>query len=192
MNKAVFLDKDGTIIEDVGYMQTPEQIRFIPGSIEAIKMLNEAGYKVVIISNQAGVARGLVTEDMLQTIDKVLHKRILNGGAHVDGIYYCPHHPEYGVYPYKQVCECRKPHPGLIKRAQRDLEINLSQSYMIGDKATDIEAGKRAGTKTIFVLTGQGKEQKEKLKEKPDYITNNLLQATTWILSQQKNTNQSI
>lgn len=117
MNKAVFLDRDGTIVEDVGYMNSPEQIQFIPGSIEAIKILNEAGYKVVVISNQAGVARGLVTEDMLQTIDKTLHKWILNGGAHLDGIYYCPHHPEHGVYPYKQACECRKPHPGLIKKS---------------------------------------------------------------------------
>ncbi|MEE8638244.1 MAG: D-glycero-beta-D-manno-heptose 1,7-bisphosphate 7-phosphatase [Candidatus Margulisiibacteriota bacterium] len=182
MNKAVFLDRDGTIVEDVGYMNSPEQIQFIPGSIEAIKTLNEAGYKVVIISNQAGVARGLVTEDMLQTIDKVLHKGILNGGAHLDGIYYCPHHPEHGVYPYKQACECRKPHPGLIKRAYRDLDIDLSQSYMIGDKASDIQAGKGAGTKTVFVTSGRGKEEKKKLKEKPDHVADNLLEAVKWIL----------
>jgi D-glycero-D-manno-heptose 1,7-bisphosphate phosphatase len=182
MNKAVFLDKDGTIVEDVGYMSSPDQIKFIPGSIEAIKMLNEAGYKVVVITNQAGVARGLVTEDMLQTIDKTLHKWILNGGAHLDGIYYCPHHPEHGVYPYKQVCECRKPHPGLIKRAHRDLGIDLSQSYMVGDKATDIEAGKRAGTRTIFLLSGRGQEEKAKIKEKPDHTAENLRRAAEWIL----------
>lgn len=182
MNKAVFLDKDGTIIEDVGYMNSPQQIKFLPGSIEAIKMLNETGFKVVVISNQAGVARGLVTEDMLQTIDKVLHRGILNGGAHLDGIYYCPHHPEHGVYPYKQVCECRKPHPGLIKKAQHDLQIDLSQSYMIGDKATDIEAGKGAGTKTIFILTGCGKEEREKLESPPNHTAENLLEAVRWIL----------
>ncbi|KPJ69609.1 hypothetical protein AMJ44_03125 [candidate division WOR-1 bacterium DG_54_3] len=184
MNKAVFLDRDGTIVEDVGYMNTPEQIKFIPGAIEAIKMLNEGGYKVVIISNQAGVARGLITEDMLQTIDKTLHKWILHGGAHLDGIYYCPHHPEHGVYPYKQVCECRKPHPGLIKRAHRDLNINLSQSYMIGDKASDVQAGKNAGTKTVFVTSGRGKEEKEKLKIKPDHVADNLLEAVKWVLKQ--------
>jgi D-glycero-D-manno-heptose 1,7-bisphosphate phosphatase len=184
VNKAVFLDRDGTIVEDVGYMNTPEQIKFIPGAIEAIKMLNEADFKVVIISNQAGVARGLVTEDMLQTIDKTLHKWVLNGGAHLDGIYYCPHHPEHGVYPYKQVCECRKPHPGLIKRAHRDLDIDLSLSYMVGDKATDIQAGKSAGAKTVFVMSGRGKEQKEKLKVKPDHVADNLLKAVTWILNQ--------
>jgi D-glycero-D-manno-heptose 1,7-bisphosphate phosphatase len=182
MHKAVFLDRDGTIVEDVGYLSTPDQIKFIPGAIEAIKKLNEAGYKVVVISNQAGVARGLITEDMLQTIDKTLHRFILNGGAHLDGVYYCPHHPEYGVYPYHQACECRKPHPGLIKRAQRDLNLDLSASYMIGDKATDIEAGKRAGTKTILVLSGRGKEEKEKLKEKPNYVAEDLLSAVKWIL----------
>lgn len=182
MNKAVFLDRDGTIVEDVGYMASPEQIKFIPGAIEAIKMLNEAGYKVVVISNQAGVARGLVTEDMLQTIDKTLHKWILNGGAHLDGMYYCPHHPEHGVYPYKQACLCRKPHPGLIKRAHRDLNIDLSQSYMIGDKASDVEAGKRAGAKTIFVTTGRGEEEKEKLNSKPDHIAESLAQAVKWLL----------
>ncbi len=182
MNKAVFMDRDGTIVEDVGYMNSPEQIKFIPGSIEAIKMLNQAGYKVVVITNQAGVARRLITEDMLQTIDKTLHKWILNGGAHLDGIYYCPHHPEHGLYPYRQICECRKPHTGLIKRAHRDLNIDLSQSFMIGDKATDVEAGKRAGTKTILVLTGRGKNEKEMLKEKPDHIAENLLDAVKRVL----------
>ncbi|MGB9612601.1 MAG: D-glycero-beta-D-manno-heptose 1,7-bisphosphate 7-phosphatase [Candidatus Margulisiibacteriota bacterium] len=182
MHKAVFLDRDGTIVEDVGYLNRPDQIKFIPGAIKAIKMLNQAGYKVVVISNQAGVAKGLITEDMLQTIDKVLHKFILNGGAHLDGVYYCPHHPEEGVYPYRQACECRKPHPGLIKRAHRDLNIDLSSSFMVGDKATDIEAGKNAGTKTILVLSGRGQEEKEKLKSKPDYITDNLLSAVKWIL----------
>ena len=184
MNKAIFMDRDGTIVEDVGYMNSPDQIRFIPGSIEAIKMLYQAGYKVVVITNQAGVARGLVTEDMLQTIDKTMHKWILNGGAHLDGIYYCPHHPEHGVYPYKQTCECRKPHPGLIKRAKRDLEIDLTQSFMIGDKATDVEAGKRVGIKTVFVLSGHGNEEKSRITEKPDHVSPNLLDAVKWVLSQ--------
>jgi D-glycero-D-manno-heptose 1,7-bisphosphate phosphatase len=182
VNKAVFLDRDGTIVEDVGYLNTPLQLQFIPGSIEAIKKLNEAGYKVVVITNQAGVAKGLITEDMLQTIDKTLHKWLLNGDAHLDGLYYCPHHPEHGVYPYKQACECRKPHPGLIRKAEKDLNIDLSQSFMIGDKASDIEAGKRAGTKTIFVLSGRGLEEQEKLNGNPDHIAKNLLKAVKWIL----------
>lgn len=183
MHKAVFLDRDGTIIEDIGYLNHPGEIKFIPGAIEAIKSLNQAGYKVVVITNQAGVARGLITEDMLQTIDKTLHKWILSGGAQLDGLYYCPHHPEHGVYPYKQVCECRKPHPGLIKRAKRDLDIDLSASYMIGDKATDIEAGKAAGTKTIHVLSGRGIGEQKNLKGSPDHTAQNMLEAVKWILS---------
>ena len=182
MNKAVFLDRDGTIVEDVGYLNNPQQLKFIPGSIEAIKKLNEKGYKVVVITNQSGIARGLISEDMLQTIDKTLHKWILNGGAHLDGVYYCPHHPEHGVYPYRQVCECRKPHPGLIKRAHRELDIDLTQSFMIGDKDSDIEAGKRAGTKTVFVNSGQGNEKN--LSQNPDHKSANLLEAVDWILGQ--------
>ena len=182
MNKAVFLDKDGTIIEDVGYIQSPSQIKFIDGSIEAIKKLNQAGYKVVIISNQSGIARGMVTENAIHHVDKTLHKHILNGGAHLDGIYFCPHHPEHGLHPYKKSCECRKPHPGLIKKAEHDLKIDLSMSFMIGDKATDIEAGQKAGVKTVLVLTGRGPEEKSKIKEKPDHIANKLSDAIDWIL----------
>ena len=183
MNKAVFLDRDGTIVEDVGYISSPQQLNFIPGSIEAIKKLNAAGYKVIVITNQAGVARGIVTEDMLQTIDKVMHRQILNGGAHLDGLYYCPHHPEHGVYPYKQACECRKPHTGLIKKAIKDHDLDLSLSFMIGDKASDIEAGKKAGVKTAFVLTGYGTTEKDELKNKPDHIAKNLSEAVKWVLS---------
>jgi len=183
MNKAVFLDRDGTIIEDVGYISSPSQIKFIPGSIAAIKRLNEAGYKVIVITNQAGVARGITTEDMVQTVDKVMHRHILNGGAHLDGLYYCPHHPEHGVYPYKQACECRKPHTGLIKKATKDHNIDLSLSFMIGDKVSDIEAGKKAGLKTAFVLTGHGENDKNELKNKPDHIARNLSEAVKWALS---------
>ena len=182
-SKAVFLDRDGTIIEDSGYISSPDQIKFIPGSIEAIKQLNQAGYKVIIISNQAGIARGLLTEDMLQTIDKIIHRQILSGGGHIDASYYCPHHPEHGVYPYKQVCECRKPHPGLIKRAVRDQALELAGSFMVGDKSSDVETGKRAGVKTVFVRTGHGREDETKLKEKPDHRADNLAEAVRWILN---------
>jgi D-glycero-D-manno-heptose 1,7-bisphosphate phosphatase len=182
MNKAVFMDRDGTIIEDIGYLNHPGAIQFIPGSIDAIKKLNASGYKVIVITNQAGVARGLVSENMLQTIDKTLHKWLLSSGAHLDGIYYCPHHPEHGYYPYKQICECRKPHPGLIKKAQRDFNIDLAQSYMVGDKATDIEAGQKAGVKTIHVLSGRGKDEKDKIKIAPDHTAQNLTDAVNWII----------
>jgi D-glycero-D-manno-heptose 1,7-bisphosphate phosphatase len=182
MNKAVFLDRDGTIIEDSGYINHPVQVHFIPGAIGAIKKLNAAGYKVIVITNQSGVARGLFSEDMLQTVDKYIQKTILNGGAHLDGLYYCPHHPEHGIYPYKQECDCRKPNPGLIKKAAKEHQIELGSSFMIGDHSTDITAGHRAGVKTIFVTTGHGAKEKAHLKEKPDHQAADLAAAVAWIL----------
>lgn len=183
-NKAVFLDRDGTIIEDLDYLNSPKQIKFIPGAIEAIKKLTSAGYKIIIISNQSAVARGLLTEDMLQTIDKIIHKTVLHGGGHIDGSYYCPHHPEHGIYPYKQECECRKPHSGLIKRAAREHALDLSASFLVGDKVSDIETGKRVGIKTVFVLTGHGREEQSLLKEAPEQVANDLPEAVKWILGQ--------
>jgi len=186
LNKTIFLDRDGTIIEDSGYISTPEQIKFIPGSIEAIKLLNEAKYKVIVITNQSGVARGLFSEDMLQTIDKTLHKKILNGGAHLDGLYYCPHHPEHGVYPYRRECDCRKPQAGLIKKAAKEHHSDLAQSYMIGDHSCDIGAGSAAGVKTVFLLTGHGTHEQGKLATKPNHTAADLLAAVKWVLKQEK------
>jgi len=185
MNKAVFLDRDGTIIEDVGYLNSPDKISFIPGSIDAVQALNRAGYKVIVISNQSGVARGHFTEDMLQTIDKVIHRGLLHGGAHIDAHYYCPHHPEHGVYPYMQECDCRKPNTGLILQAQNKFDIDLKDSFMIGDKATDIELGKRAGVRTALVKTGYGKNEIGRAKD-PDHVAADLSEAVKWVLSTSK------
>jgi len=182
-NRAVFLDRDGTIIEDTGYIDSPARITFIPGAIAAIRKLQEHGFKIIIISNQAGIARGLFSEDKLQTVDKVIHRQVLNGGAHIDASYYCPHHPEHGVYPFQQECNCRKPHPGLIHKAEKELSIDLAQSFMIGDKATDIETGQRAKVKSIQVLTGRGREEQAQLKNPPDFTAADLSAAADWILS---------
>lgn len=186
MQAAVFLDRDGTIIEDTGYIKSPAEIKFIPGAIAAIKQLQSAGYKIIIISNQAGIARGFFSEDILQTIDKTIHRHVLSGGGHIDGSYYCPHHPEHGVYPYKQECDCRKPLPGLIKKAEKDLALDLSRSFMIGDKTTDIEAGGNAGVKTVLVLTGRGKEEHNKLGNQPDHVAESLAAAAEWIIKEEK------
>jgi len=183
-NKAVFLDRDGTIIEDTGYISTPAQIKFIPGSIAAIKKLNQAGYKVIVITNQSGVARGLFSEDMLQTIDKVVHRQILNGHAQVDGFYYCPHHPEHGVYPYKQKCDCRKPEIGLIKKAVKEHQIELDGSWLVGDHSCDIAAGQKAGVQTVFVLTGHGAKERENLPAKPGHTAADLAAAVKYILGE--------
>ena len=180
--QAVFLDRDGTIIKDVHYLSNPKEIEFLPGAIEGIKKLNEAGFLVIVISNQSGIARGILSEDLLQTIDKTMHKLLLARGAHIDGSYYCPHHPEHGTYPYNDECECRKPSPGMIIRAAKEKGIDLGRSSMIGDKPSDIEAGRRAGVKTVLVLTGLGTESKDKLERPTDRVASDLADAAAWII----------
>lgn len=184
MNKAVFLDKDGTVIEEANYLSHYKDLKLLPHSAEAIRMLNEAGYKVIVISNQAGVARGYCGEDMLQAIDKTLQKELLNRGAFVNAIYYCPHHPEHGCYPYRQVCTCRKPHTGLVEQAAKEYNIDLKSSYFVGDHANDVKTGHNAGTKAVFVMTGHGKEELEEVNQnhKPDHVAQDLLEAVKWIL----------
>ena len=185
MNKAVFLDKDGTISKDVGYLDDPAKLEVFPYSAKAIKMLNDAGFKVIVVSNQAGIARGLLTEDTLQAIDKKIHKIILNSGGVIDAIYYCPHHPEHGIHPFKKQCENRKPNPGMLLRGKKEFDLDMSKSYLIGDKLSDIEAGYNAGVKTILVKTGYGVEhaKNDKLKKlKPVWIAENLLDAVEWII----------
>lgn len=191
MNKAVFLDKDGTINVDKGYIDHYHKIDLLPNSAGAIKSLNSAGFKVIIVSNQAGIARGYFGEDTLQAIDKTLQKKLLCHAAYYDAVYYCPHHPEFGIYPYKKECECRKPSPGMLIKAAEDFDLDLSESYMIGDKASDIEAGKRAGCKTILVLTGYGEESKKNLPDgsKPDHVAKDLLEAANWVVAAKSKTN---
>jgi D-glycero-D-manno-heptose 1,7-bisphosphate phosphatase len=185
-NRAVFLDRDGTIIEDTGYVSTPQDVRFLPGSIAAIKELNQAGYKVIVITNQSGVARGFFSESMLQTIDKSIQKAVLSGGGHIDAFYYCPHHADHGFYPYRQECGCRKPSPGLIKKAAHDHQVALDQSFMIGDHSGDVTAGQQAGVRTVFVTTGHGAEEQKKLKKQPDRIAADLAGAVNWLLKEAK------
>ncbi|MBU0686752.1 MAG: HAD family hydrolase [Candidatus Margulisbacteria bacterium] len=189
MNKAVFLDKDGTINEDVGYLDDPAKLTVFPYSAQAIKILNDAGFKVIIVSNQAGIARGILTEDIYQAIDKKTHKIILQDGGIIDASYYCPHHPEHGIHPYRTKCENRKPNPGMLKKGEKEFDLDLSKCYMIGDKISDIQAGHNAGVKTILVKTGYGKDHvnNPKLKElNPVFIGENLLEAAEWIVKNEK------
>ncbi|MGM9571665.1 MAG: D-glycero-alpha-D-manno-heptose-1,7-bisphosphate 7-phosphatase [bacterium] len=151
MHKAVFLDRDGTIIEDPGYLSRPEQVRFLPGAIKGLKKMQEAGYLLVIITNQSGIARGYFTEDDLKKVHDYLTEQLARQGIDLAGIYYCPHHPEKGYPPYVKKCRCRKPGSALLERAAEELKINLAASWMIGDKASDILAGKRAGCRTVLI-----------------------------------------
>ena len=171
-NKAIFLDRDGVINKEVSHLSDPDKFVFIEGSIEALKIFKALGYLVIVITNQAGIARGLFNQETLSKIHKKM-KRILNeNNVIIDDIFYCPHHPEF-----TGSCNCRKPKPGMIISAQEKYNINLDESFMVGDTLGDIEAGFNAKCKTTLVMTGYGKEEKRKIdKVKPDFIFNNLLE----------------
>ncbi len=158
-NKAIFLDRDDTLIEDPGYINHPDQVKLIEGAAEALIKLKSMGYKLVVVSNQSGVARGIVTEDVLSDIHKRLEQLLAEKGASLDRIYYCPYHPEGVVAKYRRESDCRKPNPGMLIKAFKEMDINAAGSWMVGNSPRDIEAGVRAGCKTIM-LEGRSHEQK--------------------------------
>lgn len=185
-NIAVFLDRDGTICEDVGYLSSAEQLQLIPGAAEAIRLLNERGIKAVLITNQSGVARGFFSETRLKEIHELFIGMLGNQGAHLDGIYYCPHHPTEGSVPYLQDCDCRKPSSGLLKKAAADLDLDLQSSFVVGDHFSDVAAGLAVGGRGILVLTGHGGktlEQKDTWPAPPSLIAPDLSAAVAWILA---------
>ncbi len=189
-HQAVFLDRDGTIIEENGYISKINQVEFIPGSIEAIKILKALGYKIIIISNQSGVAQGFITAKSLKKVNHYLLKKLRQKKAAVDGLYYCPHHPKVGLKKYKKDCNCRKPKTGLLKLAVKLHKLTLKNGAVIGDKLSDVELGKRAQVKSILVLTGYGRKEFHKIgnssKSKPNFIAKNLLEAARFLQSQKK------
>ena len=188
-HKAVFLDRDGTVNEEVGYVNHVERFTLLPRVGEAIRLLNQNGLKTVVITNQSGVARGYFPESLVPLVHQKMQELLKKDGAHLDGIYYCPHHPDVGAPPYRQKCRCRKPEPGLIEEAVKDLSLDLRSSYMIGDRGVDIEFAHRVGAKGILVLTGYGKGEWEywgrQWKESPEYVAQDLFEAVRWILLQE-------
>ena len=181
---AVFLDRDGTMIEDVGYLDRLEQIAYYPWTVDAIRALNRAGLPVVVITNQSGIARGIFTEAFVDETHRAITAFLERGGARIDGYYYCPHHPRGTVTEYTMTCECRKPGPELIQRAARDLGLDPSRSFMVGDKWLDVGAACAAGARGILVRTGWGKTQEERGSPDltADAIVDNLAAAVSWIL----------
>jgi histidinol-phosphate phosphatase family protein len=175
-NRAVFIDRDGTIARDVPYCSRPEDFEMFAGVPEAIRTLNRNGFKVVVITNQSGVARGYFTEETLGRIHDKMLADLQREGARIDGIYYCPHHPD-------ENCECRKPGTALLRLAGRDLDIDMGRSYMIGDMVQDIEAGRAAGCRTIFVTNG-GKLPASSRGFAPDAVTGTFSEAVNWILEE--------
>ena len=185
MKKAVFIDRDGTISEEVGYINHASRFKLFPYSADAIRRLNENGWLAIITTNQAGVARGYFNEDLIHAVHERLRAGLAAGGAQLDGIYYCAHHPSLGEPPYRVDCDCRKPKPGLISRAAHDLDIDLGESWMVGDRYSDIEVARNAGVKSAFVLSGYGRgeweHQRESWKIQPDLVAEDLLEAVEFI-----------
>jgi D-glycero-D-manno-heptose 1,7-bisphosphate phosphatase len=160
MKRAVFLDRDGTINVEKDYLYQIADFEFIPGAVEAIRLLNQAGYLVVVVTNQSGVARGYYREDDVEILHRHIAAELMKSDAHVDGWLYCTHHPS-GRGSYALPCKCRKPLPGMLHEAARRYDIDLEQSIMIGDKIADVEAGHSAGCRTIMVRTGYGREDEQ-------------------------------
>ncbi|MGB9181738.1 MAG: HAD family hydrolase [Pyrinomonadaceae bacterium] len=185
--RAVFMDRDGTISEEIGYVNHPARSRVFPYSAQAVRLLNEAGWLAVLVTNQAGVARGYFTEDLIGAVHDVLKMELESAGARLDAIYYCAHHPTVGELPYRFDCDCRKPKPGLIRRAAEEFEIDLRQSWMVGDRYSDIELARNAGVRSAFVLSGYGRGeweyQRESWKHEPDLVAEDLLEAVRKIVN---------
>tara|TARA_B100000315_G_C14436775_1_gene522793 strand:+ start:408 stop:986 length:579 start_codon:yes stop_codon:yes gene_type:complete len=175
MNRAVFLDRDGVITQDPPhYAHRLDQLKLIPGSLEAIKLLNENEFKVIVVSNQSGVAKGYFQEEDVRIFNRALGEQLKKKESYIDAIYYCPHHSEAKIEEYRIDCDCRKPKPGMLLKAALKINIDLKKSFMIGDKWSDISAGYEAGCKTILVLTGHGNEQLSKNKSEANFISENL------------------
>jgi len=184
MTRAVFLDRDGTLIEEVGYLDRLERLQLFPWSIDAVRLLNRAGFTVVVVSNQAGVARGFFAEPFVLEVQGEIDARVQAAGGRIDGWYYCPHHPDAPVARYRRQCECRKPRPGMIRQAEADLGIDPSRSYVIGDRWLDVQLARNVGARGILVRTGYGATEE---RQPPDgvaaeAIADNLIAAATWIL----------
>ncbi len=192
---AVFLDRDGTINEEVGYLDRPEKLRLLSGAARAIRRINESGMKAIVVTNQSGVARGFFDEAMVAAIHDKLQKMLAAQGAWIDRFYYCPHHPTHGQGEYLKECPCRKPSPGMLLKAASELDLALADSYIVGDTLKDIEAGGRAGVRGALVRTGYGNESAGKIADfsaaasgmavwQPSLVAVNLEEAVAWIMTE--------
>jgi D-glycero-D-manno-heptose 1,7-bisphosphate phosphatase len=200
-NRAIFIDRDGTLNEEVGYITEMAQFRLFDFAAESVKLINDAGWRAVVITNQAGIARGHYSEDFLRQLHARMEQSLLRQGARLDAIYYCPHHPDFGEPPYRQNCNCRKPKPGLMEKAANAFCLDLNECYVIGDRYSDVETGHSAGARSVMVMTGNGREEysqagsqaqaasqegdsdrkREPRTRQADHVCENLLEAVRWI-----------
>lgn len=180
LHRAVFMDRDGTINREVGYVDHLEKFELLSGAAEAIRRLNARGFKTVVVTNQSGVARGYFSEDFVRELHRELAVQLARHGAHLDGIYYCPHSPGAG-------CDCRKPVPGMLLKAAAELDIDLGRSYVVGDKQVDVELAHRVGASGILVLTGYAGQEPGRDPAQPpvqpDFVAQDLLGAVDWVLA---------
>jgi len=181
-NGAVFLDRDGTIAREIGYINHPDRFRIYPFAPRAIRLLNENGYRVFVVTNQSGVARGYFTLDLLAEVHRRLEKSVARGGGRITAIYACPHLPGTG-----EPCDCRKPLPGMLRRAEREHGVALPESWVVGDMITDVEMAHAGGARGILLRTGYGlgqiAYQRERWRVEPDLICDNLLDAARSIVA---------
>ena len=184
--RAVVVDRDGTLIKEAGYLDRLERLEFYPYTIDAVRLLNRAGFAVVVATNQSGVARGLLDVSFVTETHDRMAATLAAGGARVDGWYYCPHHPKGIRDEYRCDCDCRKPRAGLLHRAAADLDLDLPRSFAVGDRWHDVEAGAAVGAKGILVRTGYGRAQEESPSRSvaPAARVENLIEAVSWILRQ--------
>ncbi len=186
LERAVFMDRDGTIIHEVSYLRRIEDLKLLPGAASAISALNAADFRVIVVTNQSGIARGLFDIPFIEMVHAEINRRLLETGAKIDAWYYCPHHPDEGRPPYRRKCSCRKPGTGLIEKACHDMRIDLSRSFMVGDSLRDIETGWRASMPSVLVLTGYGKRTLAAInsrdKKRLSYVAKDILDASRWIL----------
>lgn len=187
MDRIVFLDRDGTLNEEVHYLHRPGDLKLLPGVTAALALLKQAGFKLVVVTNQAGVARGYYTEEDVKTLHLYMNALLERDGAGIDAFYYCPHHPVHGIGDYKRECRCRKPGTGMFEAAQERFHVDREHSFMVGDKLLDVEAGRNFGLTTVLVGTGYGREQHELDMEAGvspvyDHYADTILQAARWIV----------
>ena len=183
MRPAVFLDRDGTMLEEAGYLDRLERLVLFPFTVDAVRLLNRGGFAVVVITNQSGIGRGMYEEEFVLRAHELVDSRVAAGGGRIDGYYYCPHHPAAEIERYRRRCDCRKPGPGLIRQAAVDLGLDLSRSFTIGDKWTDVQAGEAAGTKGILVRTGYGRSSEQMPRQGVEAVAvvEDLISAAGWI-----------
>jgi D-glycero-D-manno-heptose 1,7-bisphosphate phosphatase len=188
LRPAVFLDRDGTISEEVGYVNHIDRLRLFPWTGPAIRKLNQADMAVVVVTNQSGVGQGYFPEELVNEVHERIRAELAAEGARVDGFYYCPHHPNARLEAYRRACRCRKPDTGMLEQAAADLGLDLCTASVVGDSTRDIETGFRAGARTVLVLTGYGKGNYEYHRAEwlrpPDFVAENLLEAVERIVAE--------